>query len=201
MALIKCSECGKDISDRAEMCPHCGIKITPKEEKQIFKYKNTNSKKIIGLGATILVVIVVTLSFVLLGGNEIESDAKKYIRQTKKIDNVEEISAVGCIRSVTDDGEERNGYIVFYIDDDENSEIAYFLNGEYRGDGHNGGDAKNKDDEPFYNMGALNAGIKVLEFIDEEGLDKHTSYEEHFEIEEGLIYLKLYDMLTWIENK
>ena len=25
MALIKCPECGKSISDKAEKCPHCGI--------------------------------------------------------------------------------------------------------------------------------------------------------------------------------
>lgn len=24
MALIKCSECGKDISDKASVCPNCG---------------------------------------------------------------------------------------------------------------------------------------------------------------------------------
>lgn len=27
MAMIKCRECGKDISDQAEMCPHCGCSI------------------------------------------------------------------------------------------------------------------------------------------------------------------------------
>lgn len=27
MALIKCPECGKEISDRAESCPHCGYPI------------------------------------------------------------------------------------------------------------------------------------------------------------------------------
>ena len=25
MALIKCPECGKQISDKAEVCPHCGV--------------------------------------------------------------------------------------------------------------------------------------------------------------------------------
>ena len=25
MALIKCSECGKEISDKAKVCPHCGF--------------------------------------------------------------------------------------------------------------------------------------------------------------------------------
>ena len=28
MALIKCEECGKEISDRADACPHCGCPIT-----------------------------------------------------------------------------------------------------------------------------------------------------------------------------
>ena len=31
MALIKCSECGKQISDKAEFCPHCGITINSKD--------------------------------------------------------------------------------------------------------------------------------------------------------------------------
>ena len=28
MALIKCEECGKEISDRADACPHCGCPIS-----------------------------------------------------------------------------------------------------------------------------------------------------------------------------
>jgi DNA-directed RNA polymerase subunit RPC12/RpoP len=27
MALIKCSECGRDVSDRAGVCPHCGAPL------------------------------------------------------------------------------------------------------------------------------------------------------------------------------
>lgn len=27
MALIKCPECGQDVSDKAERCPHCGVNI------------------------------------------------------------------------------------------------------------------------------------------------------------------------------
>ena len=33
MALIKCSECGKDISDRAKKCPGCGYQL--KKEKML----------------------------------------------------------------------------------------------------------------------------------------------------------------------
>jgi len=30
MALIKCAECGKEISDQAKVCPHCGLPLKKK---------------------------------------------------------------------------------------------------------------------------------------------------------------------------
>ncbi len=45
MALIKCSECGKEISDKAKQCPHCGFEnniITcPECKKEIENNINT----------------------------------------------------------------------------------------------------------------------------------------------------------------
>lgn len=35
MALIKCPECGKEISDKAIKCPHCG-KILQTKQKILF---------------------------------------------------------------------------------------------------------------------------------------------------------------------
>lgn len=32
MALINCNECGQEISDKASVCPHCGIKIKHKKK-------------------------------------------------------------------------------------------------------------------------------------------------------------------------
>ena len=43
MALIKCSECGKEISDKAESCPHCGNPISKKEESKVMVYGYTES--------------------------------------------------------------------------------------------------------------------------------------------------------------
>lgn len=34
MALIKCNECGKEISDKAVRCPYCGVFV---EEDQLIK--------------------------------------------------------------------------------------------------------------------------------------------------------------------
>ena len=33
MTLIKCEECGKEISDKAATCPHCGAPTVKSEEK------------------------------------------------------------------------------------------------------------------------------------------------------------------------
>ena len=41
MALIKCPECGKEVSTAAETCPHCGYPINknePVKEKQVENY-------------------------------------------------------------------------------------------------------------------------------------------------------------------
>lgn len=35
MALIKCPECGNEISDKAASCPHCGFLI----EQNYYKFK------------------------------------------------------------------------------------------------------------------------------------------------------------------
>ncbi|MDR0726400.1 MAG: hypothetical protein LBF59_10405 [Prevotellaceae bacterium] len=35
MALINCSECGKNISDKAANCPHCGNPLNVKNEEYL----------------------------------------------------------------------------------------------------------------------------------------------------------------------
>lgn len=38
MALIKCPECGKEISDRAASCPNCGYPITSRKENVMIRF-------------------------------------------------------------------------------------------------------------------------------------------------------------------
>ena len=35
MALIKCEECGKQISDRSKACIHCGCPLEEKKEEKV----------------------------------------------------------------------------------------------------------------------------------------------------------------------
>ena len=44
MALIKCSECGKDVSDKADACPHCGC---PANATDVPRCPNCNSTHIV----------------------------------------------------------------------------------------------------------------------------------------------------------
>lgn len=212
MALINCPECGKEISDTSKTCIHCGY-ILYKEEslrnrtKIIFNIakvfdtvKKIEKKKLIGIGATIVSVFICFLCFNLFGGGPIESEASKYIRETKKIDNVKEINAVICIsKKYYGHDENTLGYVILYSTKNE-SEFAYFEDGVYKGNGYNGGDANTSDNRSFYNIHALSAITKALEFIDNEGLTD-TSCEKHFEADEGVVYIDLDDIGQWIENK
>lgn len=78
MALIKCKECGKKISDTVEVCPHCGItldeSICPKCKNEIDKDKDEfcshcgyqlkkekNNKKINFLNKKLIIIVVIIL--------------------------------------------------------------------------------------------------------------------------------------------
>lgn len=55
MALIKCSECGKQISDKAKKCPHCGASNKIQSRKK-------DNKNILPI------IICLLLAFLLIGG-------------------------------------------------------------------------------------------------------------------------------------
>lgn len=62
MALIKCNECGKEISDKAKVCPHCGTK---------YKSENENDRKGFPTSVMfILIVIFVAVIFIIMNYNK-----------------------------------------------------------------------------------------------------------------------------------
>ena len=46
MALVKCKECGKEISSSSSVCPNCGIEL-----------KSFNKSKVIGIALIVLGVV------------------------------------------------------------------------------------------------------------------------------------------------
>lgn len=94
MALTKCPECEKEISDKATICPNCGCPITKKEEQgevdnEIRTKKTGINKKvlIISIVAVVLVVIGLIVIFGRLKGTNAEeqtySEATELLNQGK----------------------------------------------------------------------------------------------------------------------
>lgn len=66
MAIIKCNECGADISSKAIACPKCGIELQKKNKKKIFSkladfsYAR-NAKEAFGFYMTYFIVSIVVV--------------------------------------------------------------------------------------------------------------------------------------------
>ncbi len=111
MALIKCPECGKQMSDKAEACPHCGCPVEPKrfcpecgkqieqnikecphcgypfeeetsENEEPKKETKNNSSKYLLIGVCCLLVVVGIIVAII-----IVSNSKKTLTCTYTIDN------------------------------------------------------------------------------------------------------------------
>lgn len=74
MALIKCSECGKEISDKAKICPNCGVD---------FK-KNTMTLKIIGISIITMILTIFIVWFFFIANPK---DIVNYAREQNKVKN------------------------------------------------------------------------------------------------------------------
>ncbi len=74
MALIKCAECGRDISDLATACPNCGRPVNVRAVTTIqLTHKKWKASKVLGIALVFFGFIVVAanvglgLFFILLG--------------------------------------------------------------------------------------------------------------------------------------
>ena len=64
MALIKCKECNKEISDNAKQCPNCGVTIKKGNKTLLF----------LAIGATIVIIIIVIIIFILNNTNNSDTN-------------------------------------------------------------------------------------------------------------------------------
>ena len=68
MALIKCSECGKKISDKAKSCPNCGCPII--KEKKRKKSKSKSKRRNLYFLITICIIVFGITLFLILKNNK-----------------------------------------------------------------------------------------------------------------------------------
>jgi len=79
VALIRCQDCGKEVSDKSTVCIHCGCPLEVKEEKKevVKEYPVKQKKKnkaipFIITGAIILPIIIIIVVIALLANSGIE---------------------------------------------------------------------------------------------------------------------------------
>lgn len=77
MALINCPECGKEVSDQAKTCAHCGYPISSSQKKKDGKSKPLVLKWLMLVVTTVAVLGVVV--YILLTNNP-EYILKKYLK-------------------------------------------------------------------------------------------------------------------------
>lgn len=91
MAMIKCKECGKEISDKAVNCPNCGCPITPIMQQTVQPVIQQKPKKKGSCLATILIVFGILIFIGVITPSSGDKDKEK---QSAQIDNIQKEDAI-----------------------------------------------------------------------------------------------------------
>lgn len=153
MALIKCSECGKEISDKATECIHCGKKVNIKNDNIENQRKKSNKKNLFITGSLLFVLMLIGITVFLFINHNNKSYIGKWEHNItwKRGDKVSRESYasyelfkngtfnyVGYSKNMDDkisyNGtyNENNGkiYLYFTYDNQEYTSILYITNGK-----------------------------------------------------------------------
>lgn len=184
MALVNCSECGKEISDKARVCPHCGykkegdlVKLVKNQKGNLVKYvKNPKNRMPIFAGGIILVFLLIILAVV---HGKMDSPFERITEKTTRKDAIRLFGKGDEIEGLTDDDDlfyrkskfwGLNGTLSFYFFDDGellSGYWSYSLKGEETFDDY---------DRQI---------TKIIEYYTDlygepwESVDKYTWYDEN----------------------
>lgn len=91
MALIKCPECGKEVSDKAEKCPYCGYPIEEietvdkKENIKEEKYEVARKKKKLSKKVIIAISAIIGAAAIGVGGYMVATADSRTYKQAKQL--------------------------------------------------------------------------------------------------------------------
>lgn len=93
MALIKCTDCKKKISDSVEICPNCGKKLT--QEDKIIGFSKIQSgrkkKRYILIISSIIFLVLIIFSFLFVNYIQNKEGEKKNKLEKIKIEKMKDI--------------------------------------------------------------------------------------------------------------
>lgn len=145
MALIKCSECGKEISDRASVCIHCGCPLIISEIKEdnLPKVVKGKRKKLIMYIVIICILLVVASSLFIVSNPNIKMSVKCGKELKKSLRNPSSLHLTGDLIKYEFSKSFEKGEYVYYVlyyraengyGGQEKNVAVYNKEGEYLGD-------------------------------------------------------------------
>lgn len=85
METIKCKECGKDLSSKAEICPNCGVRVKKKGIiSKAFRFFEV-------IGVLIVIGLVIFFGYLMIRNILNENRRKSYIGEWKLQNNIENV--------------------------------------------------------------------------------------------------------------
>lgn len=145
MTLIACPECGKEISDKVQACPHCGFPLAAEGKINITELPDTVSRKSLVGKLLAGLVVIALLALAIVYGIGIQQE-KAYIERLEQASSTMLLGAsssentldmIGTIwfnaiyeenDTVTDPYTKPNGY---FVDDFNIALMNYFSSDEY----------------------------------------------------------------------
>lgn len=137
MALIKCSECGSDVSEKASLCPKCGCPVDISKEVITTHNKKRNKKIIIGVVTLVVVAVIVFAIIKVIGRPNTDGfyDDTKWGMTAEQVKNILGDDAginddKGSVFISYEDYEEKNGIdalVVCDCTDDSLKGVTIFL--------------------------------------------------------------------------
>lgn len=152
MALIKCSVCGADISEKAPICPKCG------KENQVLLAEKENASLKWRKRIKIMIIFAVALAAVVVVGrwlirmvedshfDESETYVLERMRELKSIKGAYSING-NILYSANKNGDK---FVIAEIMSSDGTEIVYFKNGKYIGTDTEYERIKNRDINDYY---------------------------------------------------
>ncbi len=132
MAIIKCPNCGQDISDKSKKCVHCGQKVTkevlcPECGEKIseklnhcpkcgYKFQKKINKKIISI-VVVTIVLIVVVGFFTINSISLSDEEKAIKISIQELDIADE-EIITCLLLDSDDDEYEH-YVYFKTTEDE----------------------------------------------------------------------------------
>ncbi len=132
MSLIKCPECGKEISDKAPRCPNCGYEASKRKKTKIIVFAGILS------GITLFFLCFVLVIIILLNHKTpMEKMVQNSYKELKKIEGpFISLETASVYKYTTSEGEEKYDILLVYEKNNTEMYAAFNNDGRFLGDGN-----------------------------------------------------------------